>query len=503
MALTTKDFIVVGFKGLDESLAYSPSTSGTTRKLDNVDVRFGVVTGRGGTRKFDDIATVAPATITGIWQFPSITGADAELVRMTASTFYKWAGTTFADVTGDALTGDAVDLPQAVLHDDVFIFTNEGQDRPRKYVVGLNSLVLGGTPPFCKTLVSYQGLLLLFNVSDDGTTWLQREGRYSDDYDADWTLCDGNSLFFNEFTSPIIASAVLGRSVYVYSSDGIVRLTKTPTNTRFQQERLAFDKGILAPLSLQVCGEQGMIFLGTDYELYICDGNKVVPLPAKVQKKLQSDMLKSSARTCRSAVQHETETYTLFYPASSGNRRRIDFNWRTGEFVQKTYAGHSFFALTNFKLNQTVEETLVACTTTLVYETDINSTTDDGTTITRYIDTDWQSFDMLDEKVCIGATLLFERTSKTRASAEIAWDNRSTFSYKKGFDLRGAADGDDIIVHYDINPGIQATWFNIRVKFYHDLSTARGKLKAVIFHYQPVGKKQTGVFDTRGASLAA
>ena len=78
---------------------------------------------------------------------------------------------TWTDRTGTALTGADTDRPQFQMHKGVLCFTNEGSDRPRRITAtGTNSVVLGGTPPFCRSISALFNYLILGNISDDGTS---------------------------------------------------------------------------------------------------------------------------------------------------------------------------------------------------------------------------------------------------------------------------------------------------------------------------------------------
>src|SRR3990167_7744470 len=192
---------IAGFEGLDETLI--PGTNPKrTRSLDNVKVLNGRVLGVLGTAKYR-----------------GITGASTDLP------------------------------PQSDMHKGVLVFTNDGQDRPRKYTNSGTTAVLGGTPPFCKSLVSYLDFLILLNIATVDGTFSPRTANYSNDYDVNWSLCEGNELNFNETAGELNCAKTVGDLVVVGKSDNINQLRHIGSTTRFFQKPLKFDQGVLAPRS--------------------------------------------------------------------------------------------------------------------------------------------------------------------------------------------------------------------------------------------------------------
>lgn len=472
---------IVGFEGLDQALV--PGTNPRrTRSLDNVEIRNGRVLGVLGTAKYRGITAAASNQVLGLMQYQ---GSDltTNVLRVTLTKVEKLNTATdvWDNVTGTALTGAATDLPpQSDMHKGVLVFTNDGKNRPRKYTNSGNTAQLAGTPPFCKALVSYLDYLILFNFSTDGTTFFPRQARYSNDYDNDWSLCEGNELSFNETAGAVNSAKVIGRLVVVGKSDAVIQLRSVPGGTRFFQDRLPFDQGVLAPRSMATVGNAGAIFLATDSLLYITDGQVVKPLPLRVQRKLQDTMDIAQAKWACGTALADDNVYHLIYPTSvsdTANRGRISYNFQTGEFYHRTYDGHQFTDIMEFRLSDITSNLLIASATDdRVYQMEAADDDDDGTPIDRYYDTDWQSFD----GSFTGARLIFRRRRDVRIKISVAADFSDKWLYPKWFDLRGSnPTKEDTEILYRLPTPLEGRAFNLRINFYHGGTTNVGELHQI------------------------
>lgn len=470
------------FEGLDESLI--PGTNPRrTRSLEGVEVRNGRVISLKGTAKYRGItATSATTPILGLMQHQ---GSDlaTSVLRITPTAVHKLNTATdvWDDVTGTALTGATTDLPpQSDMHKGVLIFTNDGQDRPRKYTNSGNTAVLLGTPPFCKSLVSYLDFLILFNIATVDGTFQPRTARYSNDYDNDWSLCEGNELTFNETAGELNCAKRVGNVIVVGKSDNINQLRYVGHPTRFFQEPLKFDQGVLAPRSMATVANSGVIFLATDLQLYGCDGQTVKPLPPRVQRKLQSTMDITQAKWAVGTAFPDSDVYHFMYPTSStdtANRGRISYNFRTGEFYHRTYAGHQFTDIMEFRLSNITSNLLIASASDdRVYQLDAADDDDDGTKVDRFYDTDWQHVGL---GYFTGANCMFRRRRDVRVSVSVAKDYSDKFMYERMYDLRGDVGKEDIMVQYRVPQPVLGSAFNLRVKFFHDGTANQGELWAI------------------------
>ncbi len=492
---------VIGFSGINEYLVPGANPK-LTRSLNNVVVGKGRVFGRGGTAKFRSISTVSATTpIIGLmpWIQPDLTCA---VLRITPTKVHKLNTSTdvWDDVTGTDLNAVATTLPQSVNHKGVIIFTTEGKNQLRKYTGSGNTATLGGTPPYCKTVADYYGFLMAGNVSSDGTTFNETQILYSDDYDVDWSSCNGFELNLNETPGAILAMRRLGRTLPVYKSDTVINVRFTGSApVRFTQEQFPLNKGILAPLSLADIAEKGHVFLGTDYEIYLNSAQAIAPLPPNVQRTLQDTMDPAKAYAAVGVTTYEDESYHLFYPtvASTYLVGRISYNFRSGEFYHATYSGQEFLRLLAFKFSRNAAEQLIASTTTLVYELDTTAVNDDGTKVERYYDLDWNHGGAEVPTPFRGARFVFKRAKGARVKISMAADFRETFFYEESFDLRGTPVEETVVIDY-IPPQIhEAIWLNLRIRFFHDVAGAKSELRAVL----PLPREAIGQSDKRAGAV--
>ena len=485
---TIRSSTLTGFRGLDERLIYGSDPTKTT-SLDNVIVRNGVVSGRKGIALWDGISSAATNIITGLAEFYAPATATSTLLRIHRTKLEKWTDSTnsWDDITGTALTGADTDRPCfATMSDEGFVvFTNEGHDRPRKYTGTGNSAVLGGTPPFAKWLWPYVGFLFLFNTSTDGTFGAIADSitcYFSDIPDGDWALCEGNTIIFDESPGELRAAMTFGDGLVVFKSDCLVLLRFVGGITRFNRRKLAFSHGILAPLSLQQIGDQGLIFLATDRNLYRTDGNQVVALPPAVQKSLQETMTPAVAANCRGYVDISHETYHLLYQRNSTTYfdGRLSVNYRTGEFYRAAYTGYEFTAALGYRTTNNVNAQLVvAANDKKVYEQE-TGTDDAATTVSRIYDVDWTQFGVDGEKWLTGTEMTFIRNRDLRVRVSVAVDKSSKFIHRKVYSLRGT-DPDETEVRIDYKPPhpVFGTWFKIRIEMFHDAATNVCELKSI------------------------
>jgi len=469
------------FTGLNERKILDTEPTATT-SLDNVNVRNGVVEGRKGINEWDDITTAETDTpIIGLMDHYLTSTAASSLLRMTPTKVKKWNSGTHAwdDVTGTALNGTSTTRPQfcQVAELDYLGFTNEGLDRPRKYTGSGNTAVWTGTPPYCKAIEYYVGFLCLGNCSDDGVTFNPIRLVLSDDPDGTWTECDDTEiyvteLFLDETPGEIRALKVLGVDLMAYKADGIVRVRFTTGPTRFIRQKLDFPFGILAPLSLQPLGELGHIFLATDRNLWINDGNRVKALPNNVQKSLQEVLPASKAPYCRSMVDNTKGVYVLGIQraGSSYLDATLEFNYQTGEFTRKVYPVE-FNAMLAYKQTLNSDYARLAASSTLVYQLETGQD-DNGTSVSRYFDIDWTTFGLPGLKYLTGGEFTFEKARDCRVKISVAVDRSSKFQYGKWFDLRGS-DPDETLVRiaYNIPSPVFGTYFKLRVEMFHDGAT--------------------------------
>ena len=468
------------FKGLnDVGRGYS---SEWTRFLENVNIRNGRILGRLGIDELNNITGVS-ATTPILALCPYYTkDLTTQLLRITQTKCFELtnaADGTWVDVTGSDLSGANTDLIQFINHDELLIFTN-GKDKPRKWTgSGNNTADLGGTPPYGKAIMQMVGFVMLGNVSDDGTftdvTLGHLKVRYTEDYDGDWSPCIGHELVLDETNGQIEAGVVHGIYGVWAKADAVITTRFLGSGRGFFQSQLRFggrSKGVIAPNSFKDT-KAGIIFLGSDYELYITDGQSIKPLPPNVQTKLQSDMQIDKARQVFAEVIDEKETYDLFIPIDSDtwSAARLRYNYRTGEVSYNEYASHEFISAASFRYTNSLREILVASTNDLVWELDTTDKDDNGTAVVRFWRSDWQTFGVAESKTFKAAYLHFNKVLGCRVKIEVAVDRSERFLFAKSFDLRGDAGETDTIIEYKPGDDLSGTEFDLKITMYHYSTT--------------------------------
>jgi hypothetical protein len=489
--LKYQPFPITQFKGLNQNLPLGSDPHETT-SLDGVKVRFGNVLGQFGTAKWDGISSAdADSPLRGIFPYYVATTASVQLLRMSPLKMRKWNSATHAwdDITGTALTGNSTTIPQWSIINNTFVFTNDAHDRPRKYTGTGNTAVLGGTPPYAHAIAAFIGFLFLGNVAPDGITFSPYDIQFSDDFDNNWTLCDGNTLSLTETAGEIRALKVFGQQLLAYKSDGIVSIRFIGGAVRFSQLLLPFDKGLLAVQSLQSAGETGHIFLATDKNLYITNGQVVKPLPMNVQKALQEDMPDAQAKFAVGIVNPDETTYHLLYARSSTPTYldgRLSYNYQTGEFYKRSYTGHQFTSACAFKLDDVTATKLIANAATLTYQLD-SGKDDDGTKVTRTYDVDWNTYGVHGNKWLHGAELVFTTKKDCRVRISAASNMRTDFQYARTYSI--SANGGRVF--YDIPSAILGEKFKLRIELFHDAATNVCELKEATPLFTPVSQSRT------------
>jgi hypothetical protein len=466
-------------------------------------VSYGKVRGRGGVDFNSTFSTALSESVTGMAVYVDPSTLAATLLRIGSTKVEKSVNAAaWSDITGTALTGSSSDRPQWAMFRDTIYFVNEGQDQLR-YWAGSGNTTSVSSSPYGKAILSYYGFLFLLNISDAGSVFETRVARYSEDPSNDWTLCEGNELTFNETQGAIVTAGQFGRTGVVIKEDAVVYLRWVGGVSRFSQELAKGSMGTIAPLAGQSLGEKGYIYLGTDYELYVVTPNEVVPLPPNVNDILQNDLYKAGVANCRSCLVPSLEQYNLFFPLDSGgNKGRIQFSYRTGEFSYSQYDHHAVAAVETVRWTKTASESIIASTTTIPYTFDVATVKNDETSasvsyeVERIYDTDWQQYTNSNEgrqiqvaSKFVGATLQFDASSWAKIAVSIAVDHSPTFRFRKVYRLKPPKVTDEfVMVRYDV-PEIEGEWWNLRIEFFP--STAEVPvLHAGWMHFIPEADKR-------------
>lgn len=496
------------FKGLNK--LYRPGDPPQwTSSLEGVEVKDGRIIGQKGVSKWNSFSTAETDTpILGLFPYLAHDWTTT-VVRLMPTTVKKWTGSTWSDITGTALTGDSTVKPQFCMIQNNLAFTNEGQDPPRLWSGTGNTAAIGGTPPYCKALADYKDWLFLGNISTDGTftdiTDGYRQVTFSDTWNTDWAPCEADTITINETPGDIVWMGKSGDSLLIGKNDGIVALRLVGGATRFVKERLYFDKGIIAPMSVKPINRDTYIFLATDLQLYMVSGNQVQPIPRNTSSILQDTLKATKAATAVGEVDWYKGVYHLFYNRTGGtwNDGRISFNYLTGEFYHRNYTNHAFTHALLAKLTAATDPVLLASTTTLVYQVD-NGTDDDGTGVTRYYDVDWATMGIPGEKYLMGCDFYMTRKAGVRVSVSCARDFDSNFQQAHPLSSYGReVDTGNTLLQYRLPSPLYGTYFKIRFNIYHDGATNAGEVWNIAPVVMPVHPASRDFVNTNAYPVKA
>ena len=490
---------VQNFKGKSDRAAPGASPV-ITNDLRNVKCFHGHVRPRNGMSNYNSISSASSAEIIGLFHYPLISGTN-QLLRMLPTKLELLGASSWSDVTGTALTGTTTTRPQHTIIDDTLVFTNEGEDLPRKYTGSGNSTVIASsTSPYGKAIQHYLGFLLLGNVSDDGTFSDVTDGhriiRYSDDWDNDWSLCNGNEIVLWETPGALLRMLVLGRDVMCYKSDGLVRLTWVGGNVVFKQEKVDFNVGFVSPLGIWAVNDEFHLGLGNDGVIYAITTSDVQPVSFdQLYKTIPNTISLNKLKYARGVDNSEESISYLFYDRTGLSTQLLDSyvsynyrdrSWDTGQLGKQIISSSIHKPLANSPLD------LVVSTATLVNEFDTGSATnDDGTAISSYWTTGPQNFG--EEGWMVGARLIFDKPTGHNAHVRVsvAMDGSNSFQFPAMFRLVGGAVDDDFVEVSYRPPAQFGNYFNVKVEFKSSSLGAGVELRRVGFEIETTKASRT------------
>jgi len=479
------------FKGFSDKA--SPGASPIiTNDLMNVKMVHGQVRPRNGLNKYNAISDVSSAEIIGLFNFPrsgTTNPGTHQLIRMLPTKLEYLSGGSWVDGTGTALTGAVTTRPQHALIDDTFVFTNEGEDLPRKFTgAGTSSSIAGGTSPYCKAIQHYLGFLMLGNISDSGSFADLVDGsrtiRYSDDWDNDWVLCNGTEIVLWETAGALLRMLVLGRDLMCYKDDGLIRVTWVGGNVVFKQEKVDFDIGFVSPLAIRAVNDEVHIGLGNDGVLYAITSSEVTPLTYdSLYKTVPTTLSLGKLKYARMADNPEEGVLYLFYDRTGLSGQLLDsyvaFNYRD-KTVVKGRLGKQIISCETFRPTSLAAIDLVLGTATLVEEFDTGTgVDDDGAAISSYWTTGPQN--LSEEGWLVGSRLIFDKPTGKAPYVEVsvAVNGSNSFEFPEVFRISGGAVDDDFVEVSYRPPAIFGNFFNLKVKFKSSSLNAGVELRRV------------------------
>lgn len=485
------------FQGYSDAVNPADSPK-VTKDLNNVKLRFGRIVGRGGMSKYGSVSSASSAAIIGLFNYRKVSGTHQPF-RMLPTKLESYSAGVWSDVTGTALNGTATTRPQYTIIDDTLVFTSEGLDRPRKVTTGNSSDIAASAAPYCKSIIAYLGFLFAINISDSGAFTDvfdgHRTGRYADDWDtaASWSPCDTNEIVLDETPGTWVNSVVLARNMFALKSDGVIKVRWIGGVQKFQQDGIASDVGILAPLSLGIVGVDpgcaaAAFFLGTDGIIYQIANEQVQAISYETLFELIPNTASlAKLKYARGFVDSEEDTYYLLYDRTGLSNQSLDsyasFNYKSGEFSKGRLP--SSIACMAFKDTDQSAESILISDTTLVRNFDDTTKDDDGTAVSRYWTTGWQK--LAEEGWIHRVHLIFSRSNGAKVGVSIAEGYGEDFGEECIFNICGekvSQQNVHLIYHFD-SPHL-VDWINVKVRLLHVANSALTRLEKVGFDTNPI-----------------
>ena len=465
----------------------------------NTHVEVGRLKGRGGMAKYLSISTAAGSDIIGLFNYRQADGSHI-LVRLLRADVEVISGGVWTSVEGTALTSVAATTqPQADIIDDTLIFTN-GTDLPRKYTgSGNTSSIASGTSPYSKGLVVYVGILFLFDASLTGTftdvTDGHRLGYFNDDWDGSWDTCAQQYVILDETPGRWLASRVIGRHLFCFKSDGVVKLTHAPSSNttaiKFNHDLIDGAVGIISPLALWTVGTSKCYYLGTDFVIYEVTESTIKPISHLLLSKLFKDTASLDKLQFVRGMADPTEHRGYFFYDRTGLANQLlnsylAYNYYTNEFIPGQL-GVSINAAVDYKTTDRATQQLIVASPTLVETFDtVAAVNDDGVATSRYYTTGWQK--LKEEGWFHGVKLIAKASAGCRLRITVALDGEEDFKYDRWHSLAGGTPSDRVVTLQSTIVPLLAESINVRVDIYHDAITARSEIQKLGLLYQPTGQ---------------
>lgn len=483
-----------------------------TDQLNNVKIKHGKVSPRGGMTKYPIGQSAAASDIIGLFNYKQADGSHI-LVRMRPTKVDALVAGVWTDITGTALTGTVATRPAHALTDDSgagdaisLIFTN-GIDLPRYWAgTGNTASIASGTSPYGKGVFYYLGFVFLTNVSDNGTfTDIfdgHRTGRFSDVWNTSWGICTEDLIVLDETPGSWDATVVLGRAFVACKSDGFVLCRHTTaTGARFTQELMTDKVGIQSALSLQKIDESSAICMGTDNNFLHISNNGIRPLGYdELHKLLKPAVAAGRLNLSRAACKHNEKTYYFFYDRSGLENQLLD-SYISLHYAGKEWAkgelGKNIIAAETFKETDRAAEALTVSTEGRFVEEFDAGSDDDGVRVVRTWQTGWQKFS--EEGWLHGAQLMFERSARGRVKVDVAINFQGVYRCAQTFKLKGGAPSDEMTkITYRMPSPILCEFANIRLQFIQPTASTEIELQQIGFELMHVLK--TAEQKDRGAA---
>lgn len=245
-----------------------------------------------------------------------LSAGNIRLLRFTKQNVQQYNTVTnvWDDITGLDLTGAETDFFSScvVTESDLFLFTNNIIDAPRKIVDGSNSANLGGSPPKCAFMEYVTPYVLLANIINLPSK-VQWSGTGTPEV---WSGGNSGSQILSDDPSFIRGMKKLRDYVMVYKELSVYRGRKVGTSSIFDfGGPLSSGKGLYSPRALSSDGENHY-YMGLN-DFHVNNGVRILDIGAPVREYIFNRLNRSLNTTCHS-VHVEQYHEVWFYITISG-----------------------------------------------------------------------------------------------------------------------------------------------------------------------------------------
>lgn len=245
---------------------------------------------------------------------------NIRLLRFTKQNVQQYNTTTgvWDDKTGLDLTGSESDFFSScvVTESDLFLFTNNRINAPRKIVDGSNSTNLGGSPPKC-SFMEYVTPYVLLAYTQEGGTDFPTKVRWSDTGQPElWSGGNSGSQLLSDDPSFIRGMKKLRDYVMVYKELSIYRGRKVGTSSIFDfGGPFSSGKGLYSQRAIASDGENHY-YMGLN-DFHLNNGVRIIDIGGPVREYIFNRLNRSLNTTCH-AVHVELYKEIWFYITISG-----------------------------------------------------------------------------------------------------------------------------------------------------------------------------------------
>lgn len=292
--MTYQQFPIIGpFGGYQDNLPEPHTPKESFRELRNFLVRKGRLESRPRLNVY--LKPPDGSIIRNMVSFKDITGFSHTVVLTTRTAYALTTGPVWNALTlpSPLTTLDGTALPYALLNTQRRLFFCNGSTKLLHYDGEAEIKVAGDTPGGCRFLATNAFHLIQAYTTEAGVKYPYRV-RWSKSGDPlDWTSFTSGFEDLLEVSDEITGLATLGRSTYVFRTNGITVMTPTGLGLNpFQFDNLSsasLGVGNTFPYTLAVFNDRAMFVAAND--IYLVSPGNLQAVGGKAKRAIYTDLL--------------------------------------------------------------------------------------------------------------------------------------------------------------------------------------------------------------------